>query len=223
MGKKPLTEAMLISKKFRYGSLGKLKWFCEMCQYQARNEESFNSHVKSERHRRMMLHFRENSESIIRNNSNQFKKEFLSVLKTRYRDKEVLANTVYISVISNKYHQHMNSTRWISVRGFLEEIKQDGYIELKDTDNGPVIKYIEKDDFYKKPEELIAEREKFLEDEFNKSISNSREVLDMLHKVNKNSNEIKNIVPDVEAEKIEIKSEGKVNRVKASSLFEKRR
>ena len=146
MGKKKyLSESKHLSKLMKYSGLGKLKWFCDICKFQARSAEAFRAHTQSERHKLMMSQFRPEQNSIIRHNSEEFKRQFLNLLKRKYVNREVLANHVYVQVISDKTHQHMNSTRWESVRGFCAEMAERGIIEMRMTERGPVIKYIEKD------------------------------------------------------------------------------
>ena len=129
----------------KYGQLQKLKWYCEICQHQCNDERSFKQHVQSDKHRIMMAHFRANSSSILRSNSNAFKSTFMDVLKRLFPNKEVPANTVYIHVIKDKKHTHMNSTYWESLRGFCCYLRDHGLIQMRMTERGPMIKYIGKE------------------------------------------------------------------------------
>lgn len=145
MGKKNLTEPKALSKKLRYGGLGKLRLYCDLCQFQARDPQSYKSHVQSESHRMKMADFRANQPAILNSNSHEFEMHFLSVLKNSFPNKEVHANKVYVRVIADKHHRHMTATRWESVRGFCEYLKRCGKIEMRMTENGPMIKYVNKD------------------------------------------------------------------------------
>ena len=139
---KHLTEAKYISKKIKYGKLQKLKWYCSICNHQCNDSISFRIHVQTEKHRMMMSEFRNSSNSILESNSKLFEAEFLNVLKSSFPNKEVRANTVYIQVIKDKNHIHMNSTKWESLRGFCENLKIKNKIEMKMTETGPIIKLI---------------------------------------------------------------------------------
>ncbi|EAY01641.1 hypothetical protein TVAG_292740 [Trichomonas vaginalis G3] len=170
MGKKDLSEAKRISKHLKHGGLGKLKLFCDVCKFQARDPEAFRAHTQTEHHRLMMARFRQSEKATIDANSMKFQKEFLQVLKTRFPNKEVNANIVYMQTISDRNHQHMNSTRWESVRGFLTEMQRLGYLTVRTTEQGRFIKYIEVD-----PALQIAEKIKTqVEEQFNKDLENTR-------------------------------------------------
>lgn len=139
-------ECKIISKQQKYGQLQKLKWYCEICQHQCNDERSFREHVQCQKHRIMMSHFRANSDSILRSNSFVFEKVFMSCLKNQFPSREVSANTVYTQVIRDKKHVHLNSTYWDSVHGFCIHLANNGKITLRETERGPIIKYIPKDD-----------------------------------------------------------------------------
>ncbi|KAH0790896.1 DNA/RNA-binding protein KIN17 [Histomonas meleagridis] len=104
-----------------------------------------------------MAHFRANSSSILRSNSNAFKSTFLDVLRRLFPNKEVPANTVYIHVIKDKKHTHMNSTYWESLRGFCCHLRDHGLIQMRMTERGPMIKYLGKES---KTVEEDAQKEK---------------------------------------------------------------
>ena len=137
------TEAKLIAKKIKYGHLQKLKWYCEICRHQCNDEQSYKQHVQSEKHRMMMAHFRANSGSILKSNSQVFESTFINVLKNRFPNREVAANIVYTQVIRDKNHVHMNSTHWESLNGFCYHLEKVGKIRLRMSERGPMIKYID--------------------------------------------------------------------------------
>ncbi|KAK8888847.1 hypothetical protein M9Y10_033587 [Tritrichomonas musculus] len=138
-------ECKIISKQQKYGQLQKLKWYCEICQHQCNDERSFREHVQCQKHRIMMSHFRANSDSILRSNSFVFESVFMSCLKNQFPTREVSANVVYTQVIRDKKHVHLNSTYWDSVHGFCKHLANNGKITMRETERGPVIKYIPKD------------------------------------------------------------------------------
>jgi len=123
----------------------KLKWYCSLCKHQCNDANGFRAHIQSESHRMLMAQARPNIDSVLKNNSQQFEAQFLSVLKSQYGNKEIAANRVYVQVIKDRSHTHMSSTRWESVKGFCFSLQKKNLISMRMTDRGPFIKYIGKD------------------------------------------------------------------------------
>jgi DNA/RNA-binding protein KIN17 len=143
MGKgAPQTEAKLLAKKMKYGHLQKLKWYCEICQHQCNDEQSYRQHVQCEKHRLMMVHFRAHRGSILGSNSAVFERTFMDVLRRRFPNREVPANIVYTQVIRDKNHVHMNATYWESVHGFCIHLENHGKIKMRMTERGPMIRWV---------------------------------------------------------------------------------
>lgn len=55
-----------ISNRIKAKGLQKLRWYCEMCQKQCRDENGFKCHQTSEAHLRQMRIFAENPEAIMK-------------------------------------------------------------------------------------------------------------------------------------------------------------
>lgn len=55
-----------ISNRIKAKGLQKLRWYCEMCQKQCRDENGFKCHQTSEGHLRQMRIFAENPEAVMR-------------------------------------------------------------------------------------------------------------------------------------------------------------
>ncbi|OHS95129.1 hypothetical protein TRFO_38648 [Tritrichomonas foetus] len=217
MGKKKnLTECKIISKKSKYGQLQKLKWYCEICQHQCNDEHSFRHHVQCEKHRIMMSHFRANSQSILRQNSHIFECVFMDCLRRQYPNREVSANTVYTQVIRDKKHVHLNSTFWDSVHGFCRHLANNGKIEIRETERGPMIKYIAKDSDNLVDESLIEtfEQQKVAE------IQREKEIVKKMLQTKSNETQSKDI-EFVEPQKIDsvVVKDVKKTEKKVSSLF----
>lgn len=64
--------------------------------------------------------FAENHAYYINEYSKDFERTFLDILKRKYCQKKIAANKVYVDMISNKNHVHMNSTKWTTLTGFVE-------------------------------------------------------------------------------------------------------
>ena len=52
--------------------------------------------------------------------STEFEEEFMNIIKQKYTSKPVLPNRVYIELIKNIEHVHMNGTKWTKLSEFIE-------------------------------------------------------------------------------------------------------
>ena len=95
--------------------LQKLRWYCQMCQKQCRDENGMKCHMKSESHLRQMKVFAENPDQIISQYSKQFEKAFLDVLSHGHGTKRVAINKVYKEYISHKEHVSILSLLYINL------------------------------------------------------------------------------------------------------------
>lgn len=101
-----------IGNRIKAKGLQKLRWYCQMCQKQCRDENGFKCHCESESHRRQMKLFAENSTTYIDTFSQDFEDGFMDVLSRRYRSARVWCNVVYQETIADRGHIHMNATKW---------------------------------------------------------------------------------------------------------------
>ena len=69
--------------------LQKLRWYCEMCQKQCRDENGFKCHQTSDSHLRQMRIFAENPGAVMHGYSSEFEKNFLDSLSRRHGTKEL--------------------------------------------------------------------------------------------------------------------------------------
>ncbi|MES1904817.1 MAG: hypothetical protein MHPSP_001099 [Paramarteilia canceri] len=132
--------------------LQKLKYFCQMCQKQCRDENGFKCHMMSESHNRQMQIISDNPHYYIEKFSKynqlilrEFKSGYLHALKTAHSSKVVSANKVYQEYISDRMHMHMNATKWETLTDFCNHLAENGLITIegKDDRNGILIKYID--------------------------------------------------------------------------------
>ena len=126
------------AKAIKAKGLLKLKFYCQMCQKQCRDAAGFKAHTLSEGHQRQMQIFRSNPAKFINQFSDEFKRGFLDILKTRHGKKQVQALRVYNEYINDKHHIHMNSTQWTSLGSFVKYLGKTGickvtYDEEKET------------------------------------------------------------------------------------------
>ena len=100
-------------------ALGKHKYYCEMCQKQCKDENAFNQHKKTSFHIKRMSTFNENPHLFVGQYSREFEEQFIDTFKIKYgKNQWVVANRAYNEVIRDKYHTHLNSTRWTSLGEF---------------------------------------------------------------------------------------------------------
>jgi DNA/RNA-binding protein KIN17 len=63
--------------------LQRLRWYCQVCQKQCRDENGFKCHTQSEGHLRQMLVVGESAGKHIQDYSMQFQSEFVALLSRR--------------------------------------------------------------------------------------------------------------------------------------------
>lgn len=144
-----------IANKMKAKGLQKLRWYCQMCQKQCRDENGFKCHTMSESHQRQLLLFADNSKKMMDEFSYEFQKGFLDILRRQYGTKRVLANRVYQEYISDRNHLHMNATRWLSLTGFVKWLGKTGKCTVDETEKGWFITWIDND-----PETLAMKEKK---------------------------------------------------------------
>lgn len=144
-----------IANKMKAKGLQKLRWYCQMCQKQCRDENGFKCHTMSESHQRQLLLFADNSKKYIDEFSFDLAKEFLQILRRQFGTKRVNANRVYQEYISDRNHIHMNSTRWVTLTGFVKWLGKTGKCVVDETEKGWFITYIDRD-----PETIAKEERK---------------------------------------------------------------
>lgn len=137
--------AKAISKRIKAKGLGKLRWYCQMCEKQCRDENGFKNHTQSAGHQRQLTLFAENSSEYITRFSNTFLKEFIAVLRQRYGTSFVSANTVYQEYIKDKEHLHMNATKWTTLSEFVKHLGREGVCKVEDREDGWWLSYIDRD------------------------------------------------------------------------------
>lgn len=144
-----------LANKMKAKGLQKLRWFCQMCNKQCRDENGFKCHTMSESHQRQLLLFADNPRKFMDEFSYDFQKEYLQILKRQFGTKRVNANRVYQEYISDKNHVHMNATRWVTLTGFVKWLGKTGKCVVDETEQGWFITYIDRD-----PETILKEVKK---------------------------------------------------------------
>ena len=62
---------------------------------------------------------------------------------SRFGTKRVKANTVYQEFIHDKHHQHMNSTRWVTLTEFVKHLGRTGVARVDETEKGWFLAWID--------------------------------------------------------------------------------
>ncbi|KAG2125297.1 domain of Kin17 curved DNA-binding protein-domain-containing protein [Suillus cothurnatus] len=111
-----------LANKMKSKGLQRLRWYCQVCEKQCRDENGFKCHAQSEAHLRQMLVVGENAGRHIADFSSQFQHDFVQLLSRRYNTKRVRVNQVYQEFIQDKNHLHMNATRWVTLTEFAKHL-----------------------------------------------------------------------------------------------------
>lgn len=115
-----------ISNRIKSKGLQKLRWFCQMCQKQCRDENGFKCHLNSESHKRQMEIFGQNADRVIAGYSEEFEADFMELMRRSHPNNRVAAKNVYNEFIADKYHIHMNSTKWFTLTEFVKYLGKTG-------------------------------------------------------------------------------------------------
>eukprot|EP00093_Oithona_nana_P003497 03497.XXX_48015_49514_1 [CDS] Oithona nana genome sequencing. len=146
MGKAEVGSAKWLGNKIKSkGSLQKLRWYCQMCEKQCRDQNGFKCHVSSESHQRQLLLFAENTGQFLDSFSQEFESDFLTLLKRTHGTKRTFANAVYQEYIKEKEHVHMNATKWVTLTGFIQYLGKSGKCTVDETEKGWYITWIDRD------------------------------------------------------------------------------
>jgi len=168
MGKKGRPEfgtPKWISNNMKSKGLQKLRWYCQMCQKQCRDENGFKCHTMSESHQRQLLLFGDNPGKYLHSYSKDFEKAFNDILRRQYNEKRVHANVVYQQYISDKQHVHMNSTCWVTLTSFVRHLGRTGKAVIDETEKGWYITWCLKDPETEAKEKRAAKKEKMVKDD----------------------------------------------------------
>ncbi|XP_033333716.1 kin17 DNA and RNA binding protein [Megalopta genalis] len=155
MGKHEVGTPKYIANKIKAKGLQKLRWYCQMCQKQCRDENGFKCHTMSESHHRQLLLFADNAHRYMDQFSREFSQGYLNLLKRQFGTRRVPANRVYQEYISDRAHIHMNATIWVTLTAFVKWLGRTGQCVVDETEKGWYVTYIDRD-----PETLAAEEKK---------------------------------------------------------------
>lgn len=145
MGKSDFLTPKAIANRIKAKGLQKLRWYCQMCQKQCRDENGFKCHCMSESHQRQMAIFGQAPDRVVEGFSDEFLEEFLTLLRRAHRSSRVAATVVYNEFIADRHHVHMNSTRWATLTEFVKFLGREGHAKVEETPKGWFLTYIDRD------------------------------------------------------------------------------
>ncbi|KAF7144214.1 hypothetical protein RHSIM_Rhsim05G0154000 [Rhododendron simsii] len=145
MGKNEFLTPKAIANRIKAKGLQKLRWYCQMCQKQCRDENGFKCHCMSEGHQRQMEVFGQNPNRIVDGYSEEFETSFLDHMKRSHRFSRIAATVVYNEYIADRHHVHMNSTQWATLTEFVKYLGREGKCKVEETPKGWFITYIDRD------------------------------------------------------------------------------
>ncbi|NXA71604.1 KIN17 protein, partial [Thryothorus ludovicianus] len=145
MAKSDFLSPKAIANCIKSKGLQKLRWYCQMCQKQCRDENGFKCHCMSESHQRQLLLASENPQQFMDYFSEEFRNDFLELLRRRFGTKRVHNNIVYNEYISHREHIHMNATQWETLTDFTKWLGREGLCKVDMTPKGWYIQYIDRD------------------------------------------------------------------------------
>ncbi|KAL1193000.1 KIN17-like protein [Cardamine amara subsp. amara] len=202
MGKNDFLTPKAIANRSKAKGLQKLRWYCQMCQKQCRDENGFKCHCMSESHQRQMQVFGQNPNRVVDGYSEEFEQTFLDLMRRSHRFSRIAATVVYNEYINDRHHVHMNSTQWATLTEFIKYLGKNGKCKVEETPKGWFITYIDRDSETLFKERLknkrvksdLAEEEK-QEREIQKQIERAAE------KLNEGESSGKEVVEDGDNEK----------------------
>ncbi|KAJ4889793.1 hypothetical protein Rs2_29541 [Raphanus sativus] len=153
MGKNDFLTPKAMANRMKAKGLQKLRWYCQMCQKQCRDENGFKCHCMSESHQRQMQVFGQNPTRVLEGYSEEFETTFLDLMRRSHRFSRVAATVVYNEYINDRHHVHMNSTEWATLTEFIKYLGKAGKCKVEETPKGWFITYVDRDS-----ESLFKER-----------------------------------------------------------------
>ncbi|XP_053448292.1 DNA/RNA-binding protein KIN17-like [Nycticebus coucang] len=166
MGKPDFLTPKAIANRIKPKGLQKLRWYCQMCQKQCRDENGYKCHCLSESHQRQLLLASENPQQFMDYFSEEFQNDFLQLLRRRFGTKTVHNNIVYNEYIRHREHIHMNATQWETLTDFTKWLGREGLCKVDETPKGWYIQYPDRDpEIIRRQLELERKKKQDLDDE----------------------------------------------------------
>lgn len=132
-----------VANTMRSKGLQRLRWYCQVCEKQCRDENGFKCHTQSESHVRNIMAVSSNPNKKIEEFSREFKNDFVRLLRTSHGTKSVHINQFYQKYIAEKEHVHMNATKWPSLTEFAKFLGREGICRVEDNEKGLHVAWID--------------------------------------------------------------------------------
>ncbi|XP_071960180.1 DNA/RNA-binding protein KIN17-like [Antedon mediterranea] len=178
-----------IANRIKAKGLQKLRWYCQMCQKQCRDENGFKCHTMSESHQRQLLLFAENPDKYLDYFSEEFFDGFMELLKRRFGTRRIHSNVIYNEYIQDREHIHMTSTQWETLTDFVKWLGREGHVTVDLTEKGWFITYIDRDPETLARQKLLEKREKVEEDDEERMQKFIQKQIEKASDMEKNKNE----------------------------------
>lgn len=154
-----------LANKMKAKGLQKLRWYCQMCEKQCRDENGFKCHTTSESHQRQLLLFADSEDKFLDQFSKDFEDGYLYLLKRCHGTKRVFANGIYQDYIHERDHIHMNSTKWLTLTEFIQHLGKTGKCIVDQTEKGWYVTWIDRDPETIARQEAVQKKEKMAKDD----------------------------------------------------------
>lgn len=148
-----------LGNQMKSKGLQRLRWYCQVCGKQCRDENGFKMHTQSESHVRQMVIVGEDPKKVINDFSRQFQGDFLQLLKTGHGEKQVNINHFYQEYIHNKEHVHMNATKWPSLTEFAKFLGREGICRVEENEKGLHIAWVDDSPEAMRRREVVRRKE----------------------------------------------------------------
>ncbi|KAK7205766.1 domain of Kin17 curved DNA-binding protein-domain-containing protein [Myxozyma melibiosi] len=169
MGRAEVGTPKYIANKMKSKGLQRLRWYCQVCEKQCRDENGFRCHTQSEAHVRQMIIIGENPQKKISEFTQQFVRDFIALLRSSHGEKKINANKFYQEYIADRNHVHMNATRFVSLSEFVKYLENEGVckveVDEKSREGGFTIAYIDNSPEAIKRREIAQKRERSGDDD----------------------------------------------------------
>ncbi|EPS37647.1 hypothetical protein H072_8631 [Dactylellina haptotyla CBS 200.50] len=149
-----------LDNKLKSKGLQRLRWYCQVCERQMRDENGFKCHTQSESHLRQMLIVGEDPKKAINKYSSDFQHDFLQLLKSAHGEKQIHVNHFYQEYIHHKEHIHMNATKWSSLTEFVKSMGREGICRVEENEKGVFISYVDRSPEALARQEAIRKKER---------------------------------------------------------------
>jgi DNA/RNA-binding protein KIN17 len=143
MGKAEFGSTKHLSNQMKQKGLTRLRWFCSLCDRALRDENSFKQHTQSKSHLEKALDGGTRYKELEEENSQNFLRNFVNTLKTGHGEKTINANRFYQEIIADRFHVHLNSTKWHSLTDFIKYIAREGVCRVEEKEDGIFIAWID--------------------------------------------------------------------------------